>query len=624
MELNLEALQKGTGSEFMTQIQNVPQNLNENNLNDFYETCLELLNRKDLSRLSHTYVLQAMITAISSTQINLETFIECDIPSRLPYKEFYLQEKLLDVIFLLATYSPHGITKRVAYMFGHLIGRFTRKSLTILSVYAERFQIILDPWPMLDLLYKYHDYFCNDEGCVNDYLSVLVFLNTTYSDYREARQQHSWHAVTEIIKKRDEAYLKQLEQYQATASPRSKSRLPPPPKQDVSFMTNCYFALCQFAEANPIICSYLNFPIVAQRQLVDTPELQYPILSLLMRVPPNGCHQDIIRSLVRLMKEQNNKLAGVALASLAQNRTCAQILARDFYWVQNTDSNINLTYKTLSTVLERPPCRRIVANSSDELIPFLNQLIENSEDSQTGLLAASAIVRRLPIDVRVIFNLSRGGFLPKYYEEALSSSNTSNDDVTRSTLQMTADLAQKGDAVEFNDKLCSFVDQCVKTEDAPYSEEARKAAVYLAQHPRCSKEFKSLGLNEYFKENQDDEKLAKEFLVNYNKSVSRPVTAPLTPGRSPRSASRSAFGSPLSSPKQAPSPKTSTRTTPKKEESSSSKKTSNVRSFVDDDNDEEESELQPLQNSRKSSSGSIPLPLQRPPAPSSNRRRPKE
>ena len=43
MELNLEALNKGTGNEFITQIQNVPRNLNENNLNDFYDTCLNLL-----------------------------------------------------------------------------------------------------------------------------------------------------------------------------------------------------------------------------------------------------------------------------------------------------------------------------------------------------------------------------------------------------------------------------------------------------------------------------------------------------------------------------------------------------------------------------------------------------
>ena len=263
MELDIQALRKGTGNEFMNQIQNVPKNLNEQNLREFYETCLYLLQRDDRSRLTHSYVLQALISAISESQVNLEAFIEYDIPSRLPYKKFALQEKYLDVIYLLATYAPHGINRHVACMFGHLIGRFTRKCLTILSIFAERFQIVLDPWPMADLLFKYHDYFCQDEGCVNDYLSVIVYLNTNFPDFREARLKHSWQAISEVIKKLDEKYLHQLEEYNnkvrnAGSSPRSKSKLPPPPKQNISILTNCYFALCQLYEASPIVTSYLE------------------------------------------------------------------------------------------------------------------------------------------------------------------------------------------------------------------------------------------------------------------------------------------------------------------------------------------------------------------------------
>lgn len=598
MELDIQALRKGTGNEFMNQIQNVPKNLNERNLREFYETCLYLLQRDDLSRLTHSYVLQALISAISESQVNLEAFIEYDIPSRLPYKKFALQEKYLDVIYLLATYAPHGINRHVACMFGHLIGRFTRKCLTILSIFAERFQIVLDPWPMADLLFKYHDYFCQDEGCVNDYLSVIVYLNTNFPDFREARLKHSWQAIGEVIKKLDEKYLHQLEEYNnkvrsAGSSPRSKSKLPPPPKQNISILTNCYFALCQLYEASPIVTSYLDFPLIAKRHLTETPELQYPIISLLMRIPPNGCVPEVIKSLISLLRDENNKAAGVALASLAKNRTCASYLARDLYWLQGATNatTLNLNYKILSNILEKVQYRRYVANSCDQLVPFLNQLVDNSEDHQTGLLAASAIVRSLPIDVRVIFTLSRGGFLSKYYEESLSSSN---NDVIQSTLGMTANLAQKGDAVEFNEDLCSFVDQSVRNERAPYNEEAKRAATYLAQHPRCSKEFKSLGLNEYFEENRNSDKYANEFLSNYIKSVGRPITEPLTPGRSPRSPSRSPFSSPLSSPK--------TNTTPKQ----------NYANSYDDE--------EPIQ--RKSSSGNIPFPLQKPPTP--NSRRPRE
>ena len=116
---------------------------------------------------------------------------------------------------------------------------------------------------------------------------------------------------------------------------------------------------------------------------------------------------------------------------------------------------------------------------------------------------------------------------------ALLDSASLNDPVAlRSTLHATESLARKGDAVEYIPHPCAFVANLVKN-DEEHKKEAVRAAVYLAQHPRCCREFKRLELNDYFAllvENEDDP-LNQAFVNNYNRAILKPVHSPLASKR---------------------------------------------------------------------------------------------
>ena len=367
--LDLDSLKLGRGADFEAQLDHVPFNLNDGNLKSFYETCFDLFDRKELSELTMSQVLSAIYRSLTS-QGNLEQFCQWKFAEKLPFKKFHLMEQVLDVVYLIVTYAPHGITSKTANLFGHLITRYTRKCITILSVFAERFQIVLDPWKMIDLLFKYNVCFA-ESGSVNDYLSVLIYLNQHFFDFREARQQHTWNAICTVIERTKLDCVK----------------------------LNCYYALCQLYETNPLIIDSFKFPKNGPNDL-ENEYLQHAVLSLLFRVPPNGIIVPAITALLRLAKK--NPAAGLALQRLANTRACAVTLSRDLSWLNQDLPTKNDTASIFAKLLTFVPLRRELINHK-ETIDFLVQLVNNN--SGFNLIAASAFIRRLPIDEDFHLNL---------------------------------------------------------------------------------------------------------------------------------------------------------------------------------------------------------------------------
>ncbi|OHT12059.1 hypothetical protein TRFO_18255 [Tritrichomonas foetus] len=468
-QLDLKALKAGTGSAFLQQLANVPKNLNENNLKSFYSECFDLFDRKDLSNLTMSQVLSA-ITKSLSTQGNLEAFIDWRYPEKLPFKKFFLQEQILDLIYIIVFYAPRGMNRETSKLFGHLIGRYTRKCLTIFSVFAERFQIVLNPWPMVDLLFKYNDYFCH-HSCINDYVTILVYLNQTFLDFREARQQHSWNAVCQAIERTNILGVK----------------------------VNCYYALCHLYEANPLIVSSYQFPQNAADHLF-VEELQHPVLSLLFRVPPNGVTIPVIKALFKLSSK--NQSAFLALAKLAENRTCAIVLARDLSWLNHDTARI------FAKILSFTPLRREVMRHN-ELITFLNSLA--SSKNTLDLVVASTFVRRLPLDQRFVLALQKGRFFQNYFESSLKKRD--NGDASRALLQLVSVTARKAEVKEYT-KICGFVSDMCRQGDI----NAIRAAVALARYNSCAVVFQKESLDDYFESHKNDSHSA-EFLANFRKGL---------------------------------------------------------------------------------------------------------
>lgn len=458
------------------------ENIDENSIANFFNACINFLNRDD-SSIAFKYKIIYSLERSLSSQAKIETFINGNYLSQLPFKLFNAQEKILDIIYIITNYAPSGITDNVAFKFGKLITRYPRKCLNILSLFAERFQVTFNPWKMIDRLFVYCDTFI-DQTCVDDYISTLSYLNENFQSFRENRIKHTWTAYCQVIKK--------------CSIDSSKAKT--------------YYAMCQLYELRPRIIKRCPFPETAPDDLLN-PTLQKAVISLLLRLSPNQVEEPTIKSLLKIKNESSL----YALLLLTENQECAKVLSYDLNWLQDEIPTSEGTMQVFAKLLNSPYVKYDLIKSP-EVVTYLNSIINNGNNPEnSSLTTASTFVRSLPINGRFVGYISNEGFLSNYFKAALPRTEES---VVDSNLLLIEAVSKQSDAVEYSD-LCNYV----KEKTLQNNPVASRAAVNLARYPRCSKEFKKNGLVSYFEKNPNVPG-SSNFLSNYKKSVNLSVRAP--------------------------------------------------------------------------------------------------
>lgn len=496
-------------------LDNEAENLDENSAINFFNKSINLLNNPEVSITIKYKIISSLVKSLSS-QANIELFINGNYLSKVPFKLFNAQEKILDIVYIITSYSPNGITNSVAHNFGHLITRYPRKCLNILSLFAERFQITFNPWEMIDLLFKYCDTFILPM-CVDDYISVLSYLNANFQSFKEDRIKHTWFAYCQIIKKCELDF------------PKAKA----------------YYAMCQLYELRPRIIKKCPFPESTPDDLLN-PTLQKSVISLLLRCAPNQIEEPTIQSLLKI----KNESCFLALSLLAENQECAKILANDLSWLQENIPTSEGTMQIFIKLLNSPYVRYDLVRSP-EVVTYLNNIVNNGNNPEKvdnqSLISSSAIVRSLPINRNYVLYLSKEDFLSNYFNAALQRTEKP---VVDSTLLLIDAASKLSEVVEFSD-VCDFVKENVLNGDPV----ASRAAVNLSRYPRCAKEFKNNGLADYFAKNANIPN-SSGFLSNYRKSVKQQVKAPPVvsslPNRRPLNNSMHSNRSPIGNIKQEP------------------------------------------------------------------------
>ncbi|KAK8887880.1 hypothetical protein M9Y10_038939 [Tritrichomonas musculus] len=507
---DFQAFENGNGRSLYDFLDDVPGNLNEKTIDRFYNSSINLLNNESTSITIKYKIIYSLVKSLSS-QAHIESFINGNYLTKLPFKLFNIQEKILDIIFIIATYAPNGITNEIAIKFGHLITRYPRKCLTILSIFAERFQITFNPWKMIDLLFKYCDTFIESE-CVDDFISILSYLNTNFQCFREARLKHTWFAYSQIINKSELDCSKSIG----------------------------YYAMCQLYEIRPRIVKKLPLPDSIPNDLLN-PHLQKAAVSLLLRCSSNQDAEPIIKSLLKIKNEDCFR----ALSILVENPECANILSNDLSWLQEEIPTIEGTMKIFAKLIKSA---RYDLVKSPEVVTFLNSIVNNGQDPETvsdqSLIAASTFVRSLPVNNKFVGYLSKEDFLLNYFNAALQRTEKP---VIDSTILLIDTIAKRGDVVELSD-VCDFIKDNVINNNDPT---ALKTAVDLALYPRCAKEFQKNGLAEYFEKDLNLPN-SSSFLSNYRKSIKRPVKAPPVVSSLPPKKSSNSFSQQKQSPVKKP------------------------------------------------------------------------
>ena len=127
------------------------------------------------------------ISSVQQQKTLTKLFIQSEILKYLPIDE---NENILFSEFELSNLAFHQFPEAFQENFTKKMESFLmlepQKSLTLLALFAEQFETLENPWPLLDILLKKKHYFQKSQFG-KDYLSILLYLVRNFSNYRKQR-----------------------------------------------------------------------------------------------------------------------------------------------------------------------------------------------------------------------------------------------------------------------------------------------------------------------------------------------------------------------------------------------------------------------------------------------------
>ena len=413
-------------------------------------------------------------------------FVSGEFAESLPFDSPELAPQLFDLMFLLAQNCPAALTPTVAKGFRSMIRYDAQKALVVLAVYADRFEEVDNPWPMLDILVTRSAQFQTPE-LVENYISLLQYLCRRFPDYRKARGDACWRRVCGVLALKNEVIV-----------------------------TTAYYGLCAIAEACSNVGLGDTFPMEWILKHIKKVALQPPIVSLLLRLqPPSNAPgtEQLVSALVRIA-EATEKGCYI-LMKMAKDSHIAQLLLRNPAWMRRRLPNLVNTLGLFTVVMEHVSLRTQVVQK-EETVALLKELAMDS--SCEYLLGVCQLIRRLPLTPAFVTKLSESGMLREY---ATTMGNASGENFTHSALLLYDCLARVQYVKDFDDA-CDFVSHVTlkrnpQNKDLPVI--AARVAVTLSVYPTCALRLEPK-LRKFFAKRQDDD-VVRKFAARFERRCAR-------------------------------------------------------------------------------------------------------
>lgn len=412
-----------------------------------------------------------------------EIFEQNGFIRQLPFKQKQYTTQLLDLLFFLVNKAPNCFDDKAAAQIASLVEQEPRKCLTLLAFYAQQYEKIRDPMPVLDILFHESKNFRTSD-CIADYISLLVWLLRQYPRFAQERLQHCW------------SYL--LDMLTITTA---------------SHICMIYNGLCAVFEINPEKVKEFGIPSEAIACHVQHRSTQQATLSLLIRYPPPPSAKYIDQIILILTEIATyDEKATLLLLELAMEESNCKILLKNSEWMCRPLPRTLDTLRLFGVVVLHENLRALVVDCPNTIAFFMSLLQVNS----VGVCnAVCTIMKRLPLTPEFVASLSSSGFLAGYFGVAQEISDAS---VQLSALRLLDTLARVRFVQEFMEMIPLVVKLCRTGEELALP--AAAVAVRLVRYPKCAKELKAKKLDEFFKQPIADPRVKKygdKFLVVLSK-----------------------------------------------------------------------------------------------------------
>ena len=464
---NLKLLEDPNAEDFCKCLKHSVLKLSKSDLPDYYKTLVSHFNGRLHTKAGNEILLTICKTMKDKESIDI--FAEEKLIEYLPFEQPEFRTQLLDLLYILVKNVPDVFTSEIAGKLSLLVPSEPRKCLLIIAYFAQQFENVREPFPMVDILFRQADYFKSIE-CADDYVSLLVYL-LHFESFKEARIKHCWTYVCDML----------------TLS-------------NVAILNTCYYGLCAIAEVDGEAIRDVGYPVPAISAHVRRRPLQAACLSLLMRYPPSSDKKHMSSILLALIDvAQEEEKAALLLMGLSMDINNALILLQNPEWMTKSLPKTLTTMRLFCIIMLHEELRDLIIQIPNTIDFFRSLLSENS----VGMCnAICTMLRRLHLTPEFVVQLSESGFLGSYFSSVLENENS---DAILSALRLLDTISR----VKYVPELSEMVDTIIRlikgTSDLSLA--AASVAIDMCKYPKCAKLFKVKRLCDFFKQPIENPKM---------------------------------------------------------------------------------------------------------------------
>lgn len=476
MPLDFRILSDPSHPKFIQHLQQAPDFIDESNAAKFFNTTLSHFSKKKgLSIDIGISILVTILNVIQSPSINL-FFIDNEFARSLPFGISEYGDFIFDILYFLIQQEIDFFDDDLAKKFSQQISFSPIKGLTILSYYAQQFDKIESPYPMLDILFTQKQNFLNSSTVIQ-YISLLSYLCVNVETFRKDRSIECFNCIAQTLT-----------------------------QTSVESLKTSYGALICISNLNPKcqspeIASKLPVQSITTHLQTKDEDLLNTVLSFLLVYDVND-----LRLLSQLVKSSNEK-AALVIMKLCENPDNASFIATNDSWLKNPALPKIDLLKIFYCILKHRNVRKAISASQH----FLTTLVNASKNSSLDeLILILGILKQMPLSVKKVCALEKKNFFSNIMDSANKLNSEQSDRARYNIFEIIAQFNFTKDMPQ----LCSYASTEIM-DDLPLASEAYRLILQLCKYEECIDEMRKMDLIHFYEErlkNKGTRKQAEEFL----------------------------------------------------------------------------------------------------------------
>ncbi|OHT03169.1 hypothetical protein TRFO_06851 [Tritrichomonas foetus] len=488
------ALQDLNDKNFLNIIRDSPSFLEPVDASAFFKIVLSHFTNSKLSTKVGGEILYTIRRLLHKKKI-LQVFADKNIIELLPFDMKEYSDFLFSIVFDLINLNPNLFSQEFSNKEHFLltVRHNPSKALSLLSKFSQKFineDEIDEPWYFLDILVYGASSFIIPE-LVNNYCSLILFLNRNSDEYRTARFANFWHVFTKYLE------------------------LSEPSCHSILYTSLSMMLEMSFSDE----ISRLEVPIdqiVVDLHSKSNCEAALSFIIAFTKIDSHRMNQSNLISALLEASEKNIK-ATIVLMTLASNKAIAKTIIGDGNWALKDLPAIVDTLRLFLVIFSHQKLRSLIVEL-ENFPMILNRFLV--EFSSPGIITiVCTIVRRIPLNQQIARRLAKNGFITTFIKTALNN-NDEKKISSHSLLLIVNTLAPYGRSADFLE-IIPFIGSLLN--DRNLCEIASYSAVKLANDKKCVKMMLKENFDDFFEKNVKKHKSdivrrnAKKFLLLIDK-----------------------------------------------------------------------------------------------------------